>query len=141
MARLVLSIIFLIVLAVFIAFNAQYSTQLNLFGYKIESVSVVAVVILTLVVGVLYSFSLYITSFFSKMRAGKLKSVKTKNLEREKELKEQEQQLKDARAAIDQSKSEPVPDSPELAAAVSGSAEVQPQGKKQKKSRTKRSKK
>ena len=141
MARLVLSIIFLIVLAVFIAFNAQYSTQLNLFGYKIESVSVVAVVILTLVVGVLYSFSLYITSFFSKMRAGKLKSVKTKNLEREKELKEQEQQLKEARTAIDQPKSEPVPDSPELAAAVSGSAETQPRGKKQKKPKAKRPKK
>ncbi|MAG13671.1 MAG: hypothetical protein CMN78_03640 [Spirochaetales bacterium] len=140
MPRLVLSIIFLIILAIFIAFNAQYSTQLNLFGYKIENVSVVAVVILTLVVGVLYSFSLYVTSFFSKLRAEKIKSVKSKNVEREKVLQEQEQHLQDARTAVEQASTEPPPDSPDLSDAVSGAAKAKPAAKKQKKPRAKRQK-
>ena len=60
MTRLVFSIIFLVVLAVFIAFNAQYTTDINLFGYRLEAVPTVAVVLLTLVAGVVYSFGLYL---------------------------------------------------------------------------------
>jgi len=100
MIRLVFSIIFLIILAVFIAFNAQYATDVNLFGYKLDAVPTVAVVLLTLVAGVLYSFGLYLIAFFSRRHAEKQKALKRKNVEKAKELKDQEEELKDAKESI-----------------------------------------
>ena len=113
MVRLVFSIIFLIILAVFITFNAQYTTGINLFGYKMESVPVVAVVLLTLVAGVIYSFGLYLITYFSKRRVDKQKKRKRKNEAREKELKEQERELKSARDSLKNPQHElPPPDVP-----------------------------
>ena len=108
MIRLVFSIIFLVILAVFIAFNAQYSTDVNLFGYKLESIPMVAVVLLTLVAGVLYSFGLYLIAYFSKRSATKEKDRKRKNAEKAKNLKTQEQELKNAQASLEKS-AEPLP--------------------------------
>ena len=91
MVRLIFSIIFLIILAVFIAFNAGFTTDVNLFGYKLEGIPMVAVVLLTLVAGVLYSFGLYLIAYFSKRSATKEKERKRKNIEKAKDLKTQEQ--------------------------------------------------
>ncbi|MBN1686058.1 MAG: DUF1049 domain-containing protein [Spirochaetales bacterium] len=100
MVRLVFSIVFLVILAVFIAFNAHFNTDVNLFGYKMTGVPTVAVVLLTLVAGVLYSFGLYLIAYFSKRRAGKAKELKRKNAEKTKELKSQEEELKTAKASL-----------------------------------------
>ena len=121
MVRLVFSIIFLIILAVFIAFNAQYTTELSLFGYKMEAVPTVAVVLLTLVVGVVYSFGLYLITFFSKRRTVKEKNRKRTNEEKEKALKVQEQELKTARDTMENPQSA-LPPAEDLSDAVSGSA-------------------
>ncbi len=121
MVRLVFSIIFLIILAVFIVFNATYTTEVNLFGYKMESVPVVAVVLLTLVVGVLYSFGLYLTSYFSKKQSTKLKTRKQKNDAKAKELESQEKELKTAREILEKPDEETLPGPEELSAGVSGS--------------------
>ena len=101
MVRLVFSIVFLIILAVFIAFNAQFSTDVNLFGYKLEAVPTVAVVLLTLVTGVLYSFGLYLIAYFSKRRSQKEKNKKRKNEEKEKALKTQEKEIRNAKATLE----------------------------------------
>ena len=100
MVRLVFSIIFLVVLALFIALNAQFSTDVNLFGHRLTAVPTVAVVLLTLVVGVLYSFGLYLITYFAKRRAEKAKELKRKNAEKAKELKSQEEELETAKAAL-----------------------------------------
>ena len=121
MVRLVFSIIFLIILAVFIAFNAQYNTSINLFGYKMETVPVVAVVLLTLVTGVVYSFGLYVITFFSKRSSNKEKNLKRKNQEKAKELKEQEQVIQTAKETLE-NPSSALPPSEDLSAAVSGAA-------------------
>jgi uncharacterized integral membrane protein len=109
MIRLIFSIFFLIVLAVFIAFNAKFTTDVNLYGYKLEGIPVVAVVLLTLVAGVLYSFGLYLIAYFSKRSATKEKDRKRKNAEKAKDLKNQEQELKDAQANLEKT-TEPLPE-------------------------------
>jgi uncharacterized integral membrane protein len=132
MVRLIFSIIFLIILAVFIAFNATYSTGVNLFGYKMESVPTVAVVLLTLVVGVLYSFGLYVTSYFSKKQSSKAKTKKQKNAAKAKELEYQEKELKTARETLDKPKAENIPEPENLSAGVSGSSTSSGSPKKKK---------
>ena len=90
MIRLIISILLFIILAVFVALNAQYTTTVDLFGYEFKQVSVAAVVTVTLAVGVLYSFTLYVSNFLSKARAERLKSQKRKNKEKATELAEKE---------------------------------------------------
>ena len=93
MIRLIISILLFIILAVFVALNAQYTTTVDLFGYEFEQVSVAAVVTVTLAVGVLYSFTLYVSNFLSKARAERLKSQKRKNKEKATELAEKEKDI------------------------------------------------
>ena len=123
MVRLVFSIVVLIILAVFITFNAQYTTSINLFSYKLETVPVVAVVLLSLVAGVLYSFGLYLITYFSKLRAGKEKNLKRKNQDKAKELKQQEKEMKSAKDTLEHPENA-LPPSEDLSAGVSGSARV-----------------
>jgi len=107
MVRLVFSIVFLVILAVFIAFNARFTTDVSLFGYQLTAIPTVAVVLLTLVAGVLYSFGLYLLTYFAKRRAVKAKELKKKNAEKEKELRTKEQELESVKSAL------PQPESPE----------------------------
>jgi uncharacterized integral membrane protein len=124
MIRLIFSIVFLIILAVFIAFNAQFSTDVNLFGYKLESVPLVAVVLLTLVAGVLYSFGLYLITYFSKRRVQKEKNKKRKNEEKAKALKTQEHELKTAQASLEKSSDISLPPPEDKQAAIPGRVET-----------------
>ena len=94
MTRLIISIVFFLVLAVFIALNAPFTTSVNLFGYRMDEVSIVAVIIVTMAVGVLYSFTLYFSNYLAKSRTERLKRKKEKNKLRAEELKTQETELK-----------------------------------------------
>ena len=83
MIRLIINIITLLVLAVFIAMNVSYETSINLFGYKYDNISTVAVIIVALVSGVLYSFFYYFLTFISKSE-----KLKTRNKSKQAKLKE-----------------------------------------------------
>ncbi len=76
MVRLIISIVFFLILAVFIALNAQHTTDINFFGYQLEDISVVAVIIITMAVGVLYSFGLYLSSYLARKKQRKIKREK-----------------------------------------------------------------
>ncbi len=89
MIRLIISIVFFLILAVFIALNAQNTTDINFFGYQLEGISVVSVIIITMAVGILYSFVLYITSYLTKSRQQKIKREKDRNKKQAEQLKEQ----------------------------------------------------
>ena len=109
MIRLVISILLFIILAVFVALNAQNTTTIDIFGYQFEEVSVAAVVTITLAVGVLYSFILYVTNYFSKARAERLKNQKRKNKVRATELAEKEKVIKQAPSSAEVASSETTP--------------------------------
>lgn len=93
MVRLIFSILFFIILAVFIALNAQYTTSVNFFSYTLESVSIAAVVTITLAIGVVYSFMLYLSSYFAKSRSERLKQQKMKNKLKASELAEKAKEI------------------------------------------------
>jgi uncharacterized integral membrane protein len=101
MVRLIINIVFLIILAVFIALNAPYKTSVNIFGFKVEDVSVVAVIIVTLVIGVVYSFFFYASNYLVKMRKQKLKHRDQSSKQLAKDLAGKEENLKATTAGSD----------------------------------------
>jgi uncharacterized integral membrane protein len=93
MVRLIISVVIIVVLAVLLAFNATHKTDVNLFGYRIESVPTIAVAIAGFVLGVLYSFVLYLMRFLSKRRSKAIRSKDQDVRLREQEIKEKEKHL------------------------------------------------
>jgi uncharacterized integral membrane protein len=93
--RIILSIVLLVILAVVVALNATYTTGFNLFGYKIEEVSIVAVGLSAFVLGVIYSFLLYSLSYLEKRRRARLK-------DKQKAVRQKETQLGHREEAIEE---------------------------------------
>jgi hypothetical protein len=91
--RLIFSIVFFVILAIFIAINAKFTTSLNIFGYQVEEVATVAVVVITMALGVVYSFTLYLINYFVKSRAKKIKTQKGETKKKERSLNEREKSL------------------------------------------------
>ncbi len=118
MVRLIFNIIFLVILAVFVALNMSYKTDINLFSLKMEEVSVVAVVLLSLVTGVLYSFLFYITNYFGKLRKEKIHK-------RADSAKKKEQELKDREKNIDKTVRQKVSEEKERTGLLSPSTEAE----------------
>ncbi len=95
MVRLIVSVVIIVVLAVLLAFNATYMTPINLFGYRIESVPTIAVAIAGFVLGLLYSFVLYLMRFLAKRRSTSIRSKDRDVRAREQEVKDKEKRLED----------------------------------------------
>lgn len=96
MIRLIINITALIVLAIFIAMNVSYETSINLFGFKYDNISTVAVIIISIVSGVLYSFFYYLLTFISKSEKIKTKTRHKQSKIKEKELKNKEKNINKA---------------------------------------------
>jgi len=93
MIRLIINILTLVVLAVFVAMNVAYKTSINLFGYRYDDISTVAVILIALVAGVLYSFLFYLLTFISKSEKVKIRNKHKNTKLKEKELKDKEKNL------------------------------------------------
>ncbi|RKX88081.1 MAG: hypothetical protein DRP58_01345 [Spirochaetes bacterium] len=93
MIRLIINIVTLVVLAVFIAMNVSYETSINLFGFKYDNISTVAVIIISLVSGVLYSFFYYLLTYISKSEKLKIRNKNKQTKLKEKELKTKEKNI------------------------------------------------
>ena len=106
MIRLIINIVTLVVLAVFIAMNVSYETSINLFGFKYDNISTVAVIIISLVSGVLYSFFYYLLTFISKSEKMKIRNKNKQAKLKEKELKNKE---KNIHKAIEEGVKESIP--------------------------------
>ncbi len=74
MVRLIVGIAVLVVLAVLLLFNGTYMTPISLFGYRFERVSVAVVAAAGFVLGILYSFLLYLMRFLNRRRRKAIKS-------------------------------------------------------------------
>jgi len=113
MVRLIVNIVFLVILAVFIALNAPYKTSVNIFGFRIEEVSVVAVIIVTLVIGVVYSFFFYASNYLLRAKKQKLKQKAQDTRQKAKQLEEKEQDIQSvALERADRDASEPAVSKP-----------------------------
>jgi len=93
MGRIVFSIISLIVLAVIIVMNAGTTGAFNLFGYQFDEVPIIVIAIVSFVLGAIYSFIFYISSYLARTRREKLAMQKQR-------LKTQEQTIKSKDASL-----------------------------------------
>lgn len=94
MGRIIFSIISLVVLAIIMVMNAGTTAAFNLFGWQFENVPVVVIAILAFVVGSLYSFVFYITSYFARARREKLAMQKERLKNQEQSMKTKDETLK-----------------------------------------------
>lgn len=94
MLRLIISIFFLVILAVLIALNLGHNTSFNFYGLKLQEIPVMVIAILSFVVGVLYSFVYYFSNYLAKMSKNRIKKKGMLVKTREMELEEKEEELK-----------------------------------------------
>lgn len=93
MIRLIFNVVFLIVIAIFIALNLPFVTTINLFGRVYEEVSVIVVIILSLVLGVVYSLVFNLVSHIATIDRERLKERAIVSRQREKELETREKYI------------------------------------------------
>ncbi len=117
MIRLILSILMLLVLTVFITMNVSYTTSINLFGYTFEKISTIAVILVSIATGVVYSFFYYLLTYLAKSRRNKIRFQDKKSKEKAKELKVKE---KNIQKIIDEEVQKSLPVSEEPAAPDTG---------------------
>ena len=117
MIRLIFNVIFLIVIAIFIAWNIPYATTINLFGRVLEEVSIIVVIILSLVAGVLYSLIFYLISHVSSIDRERLRERLVITKQKEKDLDNREKYIQhviENRKTPPQSQNEQVPEALKL---------------------------
>ena len=107
MGRIVFSIISLIVLAVIIVMNAGTSGAFNLFGYQFEEVPIIVIAIVSFVLGAIYSFIFYISSFLARTRREKLAMQKQRLKSQEQTIKSKDASLKEREKQADTVSSAP----------------------------------
>ena len=73
--------------------NVSYTTSINLFGYKLEQISTVAVILISIAAGVVYSFFYYLLTYLAKTRRDKIKSQDKRSKAKAKELKNKEKHI------------------------------------------------
>ncbi|MBE3065001.1 MAG: LapA family protein [Acidobacteria bacterium] len=86
MARIIITVILVVVLAVLVSMNLGFTTSVNLFGTRFDNVSVVAVAALSFAVGVVYSLLIYIGRFLHRRAKHGLASRDRDLTERERDL-------------------------------------------------------
>jgi len=93
MVRLVVGVLILILLGVLFALNGKNEANLNLFGYQMQNVPIIAVAIAGFVLGVLYSFILYFMRFLARRRRASLQDRDRSVRDRERTVQDREKEL------------------------------------------------
>ncbi len=96
MVRVIISVALLVVLCVLVVLNLDHTTPVSLFWVTFDRVSVVAVALVSFVVGVVYSFFLYAARFFVGMRKG---AMANRRMDLDRREKEASAQAKEASVA------------------------------------------
>ena len=107
MARIIVTVILVVVLAVLVSMNLGFTTSVNLFGTRFDSVSVVAVAALSFAVGVVYSLFIYIGRFLNRREKRGLANRDRTLTERERDLANRQADADHAPAAEEQAAGEP----------------------------------
>lgn len=106
MWRLIMSIVMLVILAVLVAFNASSTTQIRLPGIRMEDASVVAIALVSFVLGVIYSFLLYVFARIDRRRTERLKKKKQKLADREDSIDEREDAIDEREDSLEKQSKE-----------------------------------
>ena len=95
MGRIIFSVVLLVVLTVLIVMNLGPTTPVNLFGAKFANIPVVAVAMLSFVLGVVYSLFLYVGQYIHR-------SSRERLAKRHRDVEERERKLAAAQEQADQ---------------------------------------
>ncbi|MFZ2914813.1 MAG: LapA family protein, partial [Rectinemataceae bacterium] len=93
MVQIIVSLILLILLAVLVSLNLVFSTSVNLFGARLDNVSVVAVSALSFAFGILYSLFIYLGRYMHRRKTRGLAAKDLDIKEREKQLASRESKV------------------------------------------------
>lgn len=93
MARIIITVIFLLAIAILIILNIGANAAVNVFGWKVEEMPVSVVAIVSFVAGVLYSFIFYLMSYIERGRRERMDKKKQRLKSQEAELKSREQEV------------------------------------------------
>ncbi len=93
MVRLIFNSLFLVVIAIFIGLNVSHNTDINLFGRMFQDVPVIVVIILSIVVGVLYSLLFYALNQLLSIDKDRWRERHMLTKQREKELEQREKSV------------------------------------------------
>ena len=104
MIRLIVGVVILILLGVLFAMNGKNEANVNLFGYQMESVPIIAVAIAGFVLGVLYSFVLYFMRFVHRRRRASLQERDRMVRDREKSLVDREKELESMAEGLEETR-------------------------------------
>jgi uncharacterized integral membrane protein len=99
--RLIVGVLILIVLGVLFAMNGTNVTNINLFGYQMQDVPIIAVAIAGFVLGVLYSFILYFMRFLARRRRASLQNRDRSVRDRERTVQDREKRLETLEENLD----------------------------------------
>jgi uncharacterized integral membrane protein len=86
MGRIIFSVILLVLITVLIVQNLGPTTTVNLFGAAFQNVPIVAVAMLSFMLGVMYSFVLYIGRYYNRLSRERLAKRNRNVEERERKL-------------------------------------------------------
>jgi uncharacterized integral membrane protein len=111
--RLIIGVLILIVLGVLFALNGTNTTPINLFGYRMENVPIIAVAIAGFVLGVLYSFILYFMRFLARRRKASLQDRDRAVRNRERTVQDREKHLESLAEDLETAAPGPGPETPE----------------------------
>ena len=87
-AKLVVSALILIALAVLIVLNVNYRSTVNLFGAQFENVSVIVIAIAGFVLGVVYTVIIYVINLLNRQKKSSQKKKREDLKQKEVELKQ-----------------------------------------------------
>jgi uncharacterized integral membrane protein len=93
MARIIITVVFLIAIAILIILNIGSNAPVNVFGWKVEEMPVSVVAIVSFVAGVVYSFIFYLMSYIERGRRERMDKKKRKLKSQEADLKSREQEV------------------------------------------------
>lgn len=96
MARIIVSMLLLVVLAVLVSFNLGFTTSVSLFGARFDQVPVMAVALLSFALGVLFSLVLYVGHFLHTRKREALVKRHKEISEREAKVAERESEASHA---------------------------------------------
>lgn len=94
MLRIIITVIFLVALAILIVMNVGSTADVNVFGRNVEQISVTVVAIVSFVTGVLYSFVFYLLSYLERGRRERLARRTEKIKIREADLRDRQRETR-----------------------------------------------
>lgn len=86
MARIVVSAILLVLLAVFISFNVAFTTSISIFGFRFDGLPTIAVALVSFAVGIVYSLFLFVSGYLHRRKRQGLEIKNKALVQRERDL-------------------------------------------------------